>query len=1205
MYLKKVEIQGFKSFGDRVKLNIPAGITGVVGPNGCGKSNIADAMRWVLGEQSAKLLRGERMQDVIFAGTQNRRGVGFAQVSMTIDNSEGELQIDYSEVVITRRVYRSGESEYLINKSPCRLKDIHEVFMGTGVGKEGYSIIGQGQIDKILSSKPDDRRNLFEEAAGVYKYKLRKLEAEKKLNQKQENLIRVQDILTEVEGRLETLEEQASKAKEYLTIRDVLKEIELTIFVYEADKIELALQELTSTLSALELDASQNTENLVETKVSYDQVRARLTSLQESSTAIQNDIMSIRMANEQHQSNVKVNMEKIKSIDEAARRLKEDYHKRNAKSKEQTAEKELFESKQVEIQNKIKKQEVFLSVLENDYESMTNKVIKEEEKIETHKNKIYQGKSQITSMESSIENGHTLKEQIEIRNTQIKSSFALLETDMLHQSTRYEALQKKQLEATDNYNVVLKEVQDLEENLKALAFKQDENRKLHRRTEDLYHKSYSRANVLLQMKNENEGFYRSVKNILKLKQKDPGQWEKIHGVVGGLIKVPKGLETAMDIALGNSLQHIVTQDEQTANQVIEYIKKYNLGRATFLPLSAVKGYALGADAHSIPKEPGVIGFANSLIAYDETYSGIMANLLGRVIIVDEMKNAIALAKKYRYRYRIVTLEGEVLNPGGSITGGHFQKNKENMFSRDREVKELREKVNQYKLDLEEILEKEQSLDQKNKELGGVLTSKLAEKAVLEKKQMELRMESDHIQSGLRQLEHEKLNLEKEKADIAKRYEKMDTDTHNYAELLKQTQLEVDALEGETIGISQGLIRIKQEREEVGAKMTELKVSLSSEKEILKSAIEQTKRLERDMTYNRNENQSYAEQLEQNQLGKQVFLAEIEGFKDDIKKCNALLEAQNDKLAKTTNDIKACTEEEANKRKYQDEIVEASTLLQNEIHRIEGKITKLKLEKENVYTKIWDKYEVTYQTAKTYGAIGSDVSAGLTLVELEKLQKKANNYKSQIRTLGIINTGAIEEFDEVKERYEFMRGHEQDILKAEETLLELIDNLTASMEVIFREQFAKISENFNIVFTELFGGGQAFLELTDNDNVLESGIEINVQPPGKKLQNMMLLSGGERALTAIAILFGILRLKPSPFAVLDEIEAALDDANVARFADYLKKMGDHMQFLIITHRKGTMAVADTIYGVTMEEQGVSKVISVQLDEATGYSDAKVT
>ncbi|HHX60157.1 MAG TPA: chromosome segregation protein SMC [Epulopiscium sp.] len=1202
MYLKKVEIQGFKSFGDAVKLNIPPGITAVVGPNGCGKSNIADAMRWVLGEQSAKLLRGEKMQDVIFAGTQNRRGVGYAQVSMTIDNSEGELQIDYSEVVVTRRVYRSGESEYLINKSPCRLKDIHEVFMGTGVGKEGYSIIGQGQIDKILSSKPDDRRNLFEEAAGVYKYKLRKLEAEKKLDQKHENLVRVQDILTEVESRLETLEEQARKAKEYMSIRDVLKEIELTIFIAEADKIEKELLELTETYEALELDAAQNNESLKEIKETYDQIRVNLTSLQETSTSIQNEIMSIRMTIEQHQGNIKVNMEKIKSIDETAKRLKDDYEKRNSKSIEQKTEKELFESKQVEIQNKIKKQEVLLSVLENDYVSASNKVIKEEGRIESHKNKIYQGISKISSMENSIENGDTLKEQIEIRSAQIQASSRMLETNIAHQTARFQVLQKNQLESSEKYNDMVQEISRIQQTIESLKKEQGDNYRLHRTAEDLYHKSYSRHNVLLQMKNENEGFFASVKNILNLKSKNPTQWENIYGVVGKLITVPKELETAVDIALGNSVQHIVTKDEQTANLMIEHLKKYNLGRATFLPLSAVKGYSLGADANSIPKEAGVIGLANTLITYDKIYSNIIENLLGRVVIVDNMKNAIALAKKYRYRYRIVTLEGEVLNPGGSITGGHFSKTKDNIFSRDREVKELEEKINQSKRDLQHILEKEQSMAITSKEYAEALSIKHSEKADLEKYQMELKMEANSVQNTLKQYENEKVNLEIEKEEITKRSEKMLTDTHNYEELLKQTQLEVEEMEKESGIMQEELKEVKKQRELVGDQITELKVSLSSQKEILKSAKEQTERLERDMAYGINENQSYEERLKENQNLKQLFLEEIQVFKLNIKECNELLDVQNDKLKRTSSDIKTYNEQESEKRKTQDKMIETGTLLQNEIHRVEGKITKLALEKENIFGKAWEKYEVTYQTAKTVieTAVGTVPNQNVP-----ELRKTANAYKSQIKGLGVINTGAIEEFDEIKERYEFMRGHEQDILSAEKTLLELIDNLTASMEVIFKDQFEKISKNFNTVFTELFGGGQAFLELSDTDDVLESGIEINVQPPGKKLQNMMLLSGGERALTAIAILFGILRLKPSPFAVLDEIEAALDDANVARFSNYLKGMGENMQFLIITHRKGTMAVADTIYGVTMEEQGVSKILSVQLDEATDYSDAKAT
>ena len=1178
MYLKKVEIQGFKSFGDNVKLEVPPGITAVVGPNGCGKSNIADALRWVLGEQSAKLLRGEKMQDVIFSGTEKRRGVGYAQVSITIDNSEGELQIDYSELVVTRRVYRSGESEYLINKSPCRLKDIHEVFMGTGVGKEGYSIIGQGQIDKILSTK---------------------LEAEKKLEKKQENLVRIQDILTEIESRLETLEEQAHKAKKYMRIRDVLKEIELNIFIYEADKIDSELKELTLIYNNLEIELAQNNENLTNTKDNYNQIRLKLSSLQETSTLIQNEIMDTRMNIEQHQGNIKLNVEKIRQVDETAKRLKDDSKNRKSISLGQQTEKQEFEARQVEIQNKIKKQEVLLGVLQDDLNLANTKFSKKEDEIETHKNQIYQGLSKISSMENSIENGDSLREQIKARNAQINEQSKIIETNIQHKTARQDAVQKNLAESNIQHKKLLEDINDIENQISDLKSQLEENYKLHRIAENIYHKSYTRHKAMLGMKNENEGLFRSVKNILNLKQKDPGKWINIYGIVGELINVPKELETAINIALGSSVQHIVTKDEQTANLMIDHLKKYNLGRATFLPLSSVKGYPLGADGGSIPKEQGVIGFANTLINYDKVYNNIIDNLLGRVVIVDNMKNAITLARKYKHRYRIVTLEGEILNPGGSITGGHFSKNKDNIFSRDREIKELEDDINKSRLNIKLILEKEQKLDAKNKEYEKLLNSKIAKKNELEKDQMELRIEINNIHSNLAQSNSEKENFKREKEEIIARYQQMDTDTHIYEELLENTRLEVKQMQQESLVLDDKINLMKKEKEETANKITELKVSLSSQKEILKSTIDHICRIEKEIANNINEEKSYEDQLEENQDLKQRLLDEIDKIKLNIKESNKLLDIQNDKLNKTSSEIKSYTDLENEQRKAQDRIIESNSLLQDESYRVEGKITKLNIEKQNIYSRVWEKYEVTYQTAKdTLESLGSQYD---NISSISELRKEAKEYKDKVKGLGIINTSAIEEFDEIKERYEFMKGHEQDILQAEETLLELIENLTTSMEIIFKKQFAEISHNFNLVFTELFGGGQAFLELTDTDDVLESGIEINVQPPGKKLQNMMLLSGGERALTAIAILFGILRLKPSPFAVLDEIEAALDDANVARFSSYLKKMGEKMQFVIITHRKGTMAVADTIYGVTMEERGVSKILSVKLDEAEDYND----
>ena len=1186
MYLKKVEVRGFKSFGDLVELDIPQGITAVVGPNGCGKSNIADAMRWVLGEQSAKLLRCSTMQDVIFSGTEDRSGLGYAQVSMTIDNSNQELAIDYSEVVVTRRVYRSGESEYLINQSPCRLKDVHELFMGTGVGKEGYSIIGQGQIDKILSTKPEDRRNLFEEAAGIYKYKLRKLEAEKKLEKKQENLIRIQDILSEVEQRLVTLEKQAAKAKEYMNIREILKEIELNIFIDEADKLEEEILKLNKAQNSFNNDYKQNEKALEDIKLAYSDIREKLLGFQESSSNIQNEIMTLKMDTEQQQSEIKVNKEKIKSIDETIGRLNDENKRRNAKSINQKTEQDSFRAKELDIEKEIQKEMGQLKKLEDEFKIILDKIPGMDEDIENHKTSIYDAKSRVSNMEVSIENGDTLSEQINNRRNQINNRYNKLASDREHLLASYKVLEKNHLQTNSKYKTLLDDIKAKEKDIRKLRAKQDETNSLHRITEDLYHKSSSRYNALLQMKNEYEGFYRSVKNILNLKEKDPAKWENIYGVVGELISVPENLEIAINTALGNSVQHIVTKDEETASQVIEYIKEHKLGRATFLPLSSVKGYPLGADAKSIVNEAGVIGFANTLIGYDKVYSGIMENLLGRVIVIDNMNNAIRLAKKYRYRYRIVTLEGEVLNPGGSITGGSFYKDRANIFSRNREVKELKKKIGQYKLELDGILEEENKLNTSQNVLLENLSIQEEEKGSIEKSLMELKIEEENKRRQLEQYKDDMASLEEEKENLVKEEENMHKDIYNFKDLISRTNSEIEDMEKTMHDLEEKLEAVKEQKEAMAADITDHKVSISSKNEILRSIREQIGRIEKELENSNLENSSYDNELKDSRERKERYLKEINEFKLEIEKSESILKNKSENLSLINDKIKNYNLREEEKRQEQDNVNKQLSLLQNEIYKVENRIDKLMLKKENSYSKVWDKYEATYQDALAYKK---------DMGPIDELRKSAREYKDQIKGLGIINTSAIEEFDETKERYEFMKKHEEDILEAEETLLKLIDNLTSSMEVIFKEEFEKISHNFNIVFTELFGGGEAFLELTDTGDVLESGIEIIARPPGKKLQNMMLLSGGERALTAIAILFGILRLKPSPFAVLDEIEAALDDANVARFSNYLKKMGEEMQFLIITHRKGTMAVADTIYGVTMEEKGVSKIVSIQLDE----------
>lgn len=1196
MYLKNVEIQGFKSFGDSVNLIIPPGITVVVGPNGCGKSNIADAMRWVLGEQSAKSLRGTKMEDVIFSGTQSRRGLGYAQVSMTLDNSEGKLRIDYSEVVITRRVYRSGESEYFLNKSPCRLRDIQELLMGTGVGKENYSIIGQGQIDEILSSKPEDRRNLFEEAAGIYKYKLRKIEAEKKLEKENENLVRVQDIITEIETRMVSLEKQAEQAKLYMGIQESLKIAELNVFLFEADKIEKDILGFKKSHGTLQSDFKSNNKELTQIKQEYDEIRKKLNEFQALSADIQTEIINIRMNIEKYEGSIKVIREKINAIDETILRLNNEHNKRDSKSIEQELEIQKLENKKIEIETQVLKEQEELNKLQKKHDEIISQIMKEEETLNRHKNDTYQTLAKLADIRASIEKGNTLTEQVGLRKNKIIETLQVIHTDKEHHSVRCEVLQKEKNQTQEIQNKTHQNIITLKENLSHLENEKQKLYTMQRGIEDNYHRATSRYKVLCQMKNEYEGFQKSVKNILQLKDKNPMQWQNIYGVVGELITVPKELEVAIDVALGGSIQHIVTKDEETAKKAIIYIKNNNLGRATFLPISSVKKSQVGSEANQILKENGVIGFGNNLIQYDNIYSNIISNLLGRVIIIDHMDHAIQLARKYNYRYRIVTLDGEVLNPGGSITGGSFYKNRESIFSRNREVVELSKLIDSNKTKLQNIEKQNVELTNQYSDLVEQLKSLENQRQTLELEQTERHIEINKVSEALKQIHQQQSNLEEEKLQLENDVQQMVLDMVSNKELLETTQAQLQEMAKEEKKLQTTIQNHQKQRDLVSDNITSHRVSLSSMEEVLHYTKEQIQRITKDIEHHVDENKAYENQLQDSSHRKENLEKEIKELMANIRNQENLLEQKNNSLTKTKEKEISYRNKEDEKRNKQNALVERNSLLQAEIYRIENKITKLTIEKENIFQKIWDDYEATYESAKKFKT---------DLGTINEMKKIANEYKGQIRKLGVINVGAVQEYEETKERYEFLRKHEQDILKAETTLRQLIEELTTSMEEIFAEQFEKISHNFNIVFTELFGGGQAFLQLTDTDNILESGIEIIAQPPGKKLQNMALLSGGERALTAIAILFGILRLKPSPFAILDEIEAALDDANVVRFSSYLKGLGNKMQFIVITHRKGTMEAADTMYGVTMEEQGVSKVVSVQLDEMEQYATEKAT
>ncbi|WP_058486326.1 chromosome segregation protein SMC [Defluviitalea phaphyphila] len=1185
MYLKRLEIQGFKSFADPLKLDFNKGISAIVGPNGSGKSNIADAIRWVLGEQKVKSLRGSKMEDIIFAGTENRKPLGFAEVSITLDNTDKKIPISFEEVTITRRVYRSGESEYSINRTSCRLKDIYELFMDTGVGKEGYSIIGQGQIDRILSSKPEDRRFLFEEAVGIVKYKNRKQEAEKKLEIERQNLIRIEDIIRELEKQIEPLAKSAEKTKKYLDIKNKLKKVDLNLFLKEADNLK-------SQISDLEEIYENNNENLLnqeklntKQKEQYEIVKQEIEKLDEKIFKLQNEIIDIKTIIEKSQGDNKVIQQDIIHLNENIKRLQNECNEIQNKifKNDEEINKLIVKKNGIDLELKIK--EELLEKYEKDFNELTKLLLSNETEIEKYKSDIIEKMNEASEIKSNVQRINSNLEQIKNRRDQIKHEKEKVATQYKNQQVHLNALKKILNDKKNKLEIIQKDIDDLiNKNKKIINVVNKKSNEINLLTEEK-HRIKSKKQIIEQMEKEYEGFSKSVKNILLLKNKNPIKWEGICGVVAELIKVPKGYEVAIEVALGSRLQNIVTTTEEVSKDIIEYLKKNKLGRATFLPLTSIKGNYLGREKEEILKEEGILGVASDIIKYDSIYKNIISYLLGRVFIVKNLNFGIKIARKYDYKYKIVTLDGEALNAGGSITGGSIYQKSSNFFSRTRELEELKHKLSQISKKLEcyqqelETYEKEKNrniflIENKEKEIQDINMQIISENHKI-KQSKELLIE---IEERKRQL-----SIEEEQLKI--QYENFLEKLNKETSILKKIEVEIEEIHNKVEAHQSHLQTERTSKESLSISITEIKIEISSLKQKNQYILEDIKRLENDIKNLNLEKNKKEEEIQV--LSKEIKIKEEEIIKNKEKirelnlnlGTNADLQNKLQKEKREKNIILKQYENNINKTR------ENIDLIKQEIHRIENKKTKLKLEEENLYNRIWEEYEETYNSALKFKEdIGS----------ISEMKNKSQYYKNQIKNLGNINLDAIEEYEKVKERYEFLINQKKDIEDAEKKLRNIIKELISSMEKQFIKNFSIISSNFNKVFVELFGGGKGYLQLVDEKNILQSGIEIIAQPPGKKLQNMTLLSGGERALTAIALLFSILKMKPSPFCVLDEIEAALDDANVNRFANYLKKFKD-TQFIVITHRKGTMEAADTLYGVTMQEQGISKLISVKLSD----------
>ena len=1181
MFLKRLELQGFKSFADKTILEFKPGITSVIGPNGSGKSNISDAIRWVLGEQSMKSLRGSKSEDVIFAGTQSRKSLGFAEASIVIDNADQTLPIEYNEVVVTRKLYRSGETGYFINKVPCRLKDILELFMDTGIGKDGYSIIGQGRIDEILSNKSEDRRHIFEEAAGIVKYRTRKAESEKKLEQTKLNLLRINDILSEIEGQIEPLKMQSEKAKKYLSLRDELKDIEVGLFVYNINTYKEKIEQMSKDFETLDTQKDDEDYKLDKLQEEKDTIKAKIDELINEIENTQNLGFESKTQIEKINSDINISKEKISNNNINIERFKKEIEELAARKEELEEEKDTKIAKKDNLSNNKEKFENELKEKEEELEKLTKKLSAKEIEIECKKKKVgedtdakYERINELNSYDINFKN---LEKKEKSLKQELQQTISELDSTRLNK----QEMTKGFLDTDNVRNKKLKELAEIKtekEKSNNVISKFDEN--INKLTYDFRMKD-SRLKFLQETEREKDGYNKSVKSLLVKCEKDSYLNKGINGVLASLISVNKEYEVAIEVCLGQAMQNIVTEKEDDAKRLIEYLRTNNLGRASFLPISSVHGKKI--DKINQGKINGIIGIASDLVKYDKKYNDIILNLLGRTIIVENMDVAIELAKLNNYSFKIVTLLGDVINPSGAITGGSIAPKTVNILGRSREIEEL----------TKELAKIKNEIDKANKQKEEYLSSisNINEKASLiekEVQEIEIKYATENqkmeiFESSIAKLENELESTKKEVENVEKEKENNIASKAGVEQVIANLEKEITDLNSEISNFMELNKDDQQYIDNLNIDITDLKISVSSFDESSTSIDEMVERIEIDI---------------QNTLNTtEVRKKEISDIEEESAKLEDNIVNLNSKIIQIKEDVENSSSKIAQlkkqkddnslkQEKIEDKIEQQFNVLngiKEELIKLENKKSKQEQEMEELINKLWDEYEITPNNADDYQKP----------TNVQNAQRKTMELRNEIRDLGSINVDSIEEYKKMQERYDFMNEQRYDLEEAIAKLRTVISDMTSTMKDQFVGKFKQINKNFNDVFIELFGGGKAELILEDESNVLECGIDIRVQPPGKKLQNMLLLSGGEKALTAIAILFAILKINPAPFCILDEIEAALDDVNVNRFALYLKRFSSNTQFLVITHRKGTMEIADTVYGVTMEEKGISKLLSMKL------------
>lgn len=1181
MYLKSIEVQGFKSFANKIKFDFHNGITGIVGPNGSGKSNVADAVRWVLGEQRVKQLRGGTMQDVIFSGTENRRPLSYASVAITLDNSDHKLPVEFEEVTVTRKLYRSGESEYLINGAACRLKDINEMFYDTGIGKEGYSIIGQGQIDKILSGKPEERRELFDEAAGIVKFKRRKNLSVKKLEEERMNLTRVNDILKELEKQLGPLEKQSETAREYLKKKEELKTFDINMFLLEEERLRERIQEVGEKYDNAAAEMEESNQRHEKMKAEYEAIEEEVEEIDRAIETARNQLNETNLLKQQLEGQINVLKEQINT----ARMNDEHYDNRlsaiRVEIDTRKEQRESLEKERGEIKEK-------LSHASASDEEAKRLLIETQSQIAEHSARIEEGKQEImdllgnrASTKAKIQHYDTTKGQIASRKAVLARNILEVSAEAEKHNALLSEYEEELRKVREEIRVYNEKVSENEQEISRLQKELSEKQEKLRIGQTAYHRESSRLESLKNITERYDGYGNSIRKVMANRDREKG----LIGVVADIIKVDKEYEIAIETALGGSIQNIVTDNEETAKRMIAFLKKNKFGRATFLPLTSMHGSG-GIRNPEALKEQGVIGTADSLVHVEKRFEGLAEQLLGRTIVVDHIDHGIAIARKYRQSLRLVTLEGELINPGGSMTGGAF-KNSSNLLSRRREIEEFEKTVAMLKKDMDEM---EQAVSQVKSRRAACYNEIDAIQQDLRKASVRENTAKMNVeQTQVRQLEAKQRcdAYRTEQESLARELEKI-AENEDSIQMELETSENLEQELNEKIEALQSQLEKEREQESVQLKNSEdLHLSLAALEQQNTFIMENISRIDE-------ETERFEAELRELDVNRGNASEEIREKEEKITELRKTIEDSRELFGEINGEIQEQTKkkEELNQKhkdflRMREELSKHIAALDKECFRLNSQKESYEEASEKQINYMWEEYELTYNRAMEL--------RDPNLTDLAFMKRQIQTLKTDIRKLGTVNVNAIEDFKNVSERYTFLKGQHDDLVEAEASLVQIIAELDEAMRKQFSEQFARIAKEFNDVFRQLFGGGKGTLELMEDEDILEAGIRIIAQPPGKKLQNMMQLSGGEKALTAISLLFAIQNLKPSPFCLLDEIEAALDDNNVTRFAQYLHKLTENTQFIVITHRRGTMAAADRLYGITMQEKGVSTLVSVDLLE----------